>query len=60
MLVKAGREGVEEAGAKPRAWNPCSNSAEPGEEGGLVAICVSQPANHVCTPPGQDVFQDLF
>ena len=26
----------------------------------LVAICVSQPVNHVCTPPGQDVFQDFF
>lgn len=60
MLVKSESEGTEEAGAKWRAQNPCSNSAEPEQEGGLVAICVSQPVNHVYTPPGQDVFQYFF
>lgn len=60
MLVNSESECAEEAGAKWRAQDPCSNSAEPEEEGGLVAICVSQPVNHVCTPPGQDVFQDFF
>lgn len=60
MLVNSESECAEEAGAKWRAQDPCSNSAELEEEGGLVAICVSQPVNHVCTPTGQDVFQDFF
>lgn len=52
MLVKSESEGVVGAGAKHRAQNPCSNSTEPEEEEGLVAICVSQTVNHVCTPSG--------
>lgn len=41
-------------------WNPCSNSIKLKEEGDLVATCVSQPVNHVCTLPTQDVFQYFF
>lgn len=52
--------GGKEAGNQRKAWNPCSNSAEPKEEEGLMAICVSQPVNHVCTPLGQDVIQYFF
>ena len=59
MLVKSESEGVVGAGVKHRAQNPCYNSAEPEEEEGLVAICVSQTVNHVCTPSGQDIFQDF-
>ena len=59
MLVKSESEGGVGAGAKQRAQNPCSNSAEPEEEEGLVAICVSQTVNYVCTPLGQDIFQDF-
>jgi hypothetical protein len=56
MLVRSESEGIEEVGGMLCPWNLCSNSAEPKEEGGLVAICVSQPVNHVCTARGQDVF----
>ena len=41
-------------------WSPCSNSIELKEEGELVATCVSQSVNHVCTLPAQDVFQYFF
>lgn len=59
MLGKLESEELAGAGAKQRAQNPCSNSAEPEEEGGLVASCVSQTVNHVCTPSGQDVVPDF-
>ena len=59
MLVKSER-GARGGRAPVETWSPCSNSIELKEEGELVAICVSQSVNHVCTLPAQGVFQYFF